>query len=130
STNTAAQVKPAAFSTAHWGYSLFNSYGSGSFNPDYSPAGAFVIASTGGHGSPPNVDAVVFDFSTGGWQLLPNANGIAARTSDFVSSDVNSDYLEILAATAGRMPAPSHTYSTTDYLPSKLGGGARGSFVK
>lgn len=129
SSNTANAIKPSVMSAYNWGYSLFNSYGSGTFVPDYSEAGAFVIAGSGGHNAPPNVDAAIFDFSTGAWKLLSNANGIAARSSDFSPSEVGN-YGELLAATAGQIPAPSHEYAITTYLPSSMGGGPKGSFVK
>ena len=130
-TNTAAEIKPSAITPLNWAYSLFNSYGSGSFNPDFSPAGAYVVSGTGGHNAPPNVDAAVFDFTTASWKLISNTNGVAPRNTDFSTSEVsNDDYREILGVTNGRVPAPSHVYSLTGYLPASMGGGPKGSFVK
>ena len=129
--NTAASIKPSGISAFNWAYSLFNSYGTGSFNPDFSGAGAFAIAGSGGHNAPPNLDAAVFDFSTATWKLVSNANGIAARDSDYLATDASDDnYRELHAETTGQVPAPSHLYALTAYLPASMGGGPKGSYVK
>lgn len=130
-TNTANDVRPSGYSTSAWGYSLFNSYGSGAFVPDFSGAGAFVIAASGGHAAPGTVDAVVFDFVDARWKRVANANGITPREADYSTSETTGDpYYEIAGATAGQIPAPVHLYQTAVYIPSLLGGGAQGSYLK
>ncbi len=131
-TNTADSIKPAGISSFNWSYALFTCFGGGAFNPDYSAYGAFVIAGSGGHTCPAaNVDAAIFDFSDATWKRLANANGIAPREDDYAQSELSNDaYVEILEATAGQIPAPSHAYNTSQYLPSSLSGGPKGSFLK
>ena len=73
--NVANDVKPAPHSNGSWQYALFQSYGGGSFSPDYSAGGAYVLAGMGGHGAPPCFSAAIFDFATARWSYLPNANG-------------------------------------------------------
>jgi hypothetical protein len=130
--NTADSIRPAAYasSSQNWAYSLFNSFGTGTFVPDFSAAGAFVIAASGGHGAPANVDAAIFDFTDARWKLLSNANGIAARQADYVASDTSSTpYYELVGASAGHIPAPAHLYQSVTYIPTSLGGGANGSYL-
>ena len=126
----AAAVRPAGYSSLSWGYSLFNSYGTGSFVPDYSFAGAFVIAGSGGHGAPGNVDAAIFDFADGQWKRQANANGITPREADYSASETTgAPYFE-LPAGAGQIPSPAHLYQTAAYVPAALGGGPKGSYLK
>jgi len=130
-TNTAASIKPGGISAFNWAYTLFNAYGTGSFNPDFSSAGAFAIAGSGGHNAPPNLDAAVFDFSTASWKLVANANGIASRDSDYTAAEASdNNYRELLAQKTGQIPAPSHLYGLTSYLPASMGGGPKGSYIK
>lgn len=130
-TNTADSVRPAALSSTSWGYSLFQSFGSGTFVPDFSGAGAFVIAASGGHNVTPNLDAIVFDFADATWKRIPNANGVAPRTNDFrIAETTGAPYYEVLGATAGQLPSPPHLYLIASYVPSLRGGGSKGSYIK
>jgi hypothetical protein len=131
-TNTANSIKAAQISSFAWAYALFNCFGGGTFNPDYSAAGAFMIAGSGGHNCPAaNVDAAVFDFSDATWKRVANANGIVPREADYDSTEITNDaYAEIRAATAGQIQTPTHEYNMPQYLPTSLGGGAKGSFLK
>lgn len=129
--NTANDIRPSGYSAQSWGYSLFNNYGSGTFAPEFSARGAFVIAASGGHGVPPNVDAAIFDFSDAAWKRLPNANGITPREADYTVSETSgSPYYELQGATAGQIPAPIHLYQLVAYIPPALGGGPKGSYLK
>ena len=123
-------IRPSGFSSMNWAYSLFNSYGTGAFVPDYSFAGAFVIAGSGGHQSPGNVDAAIFDFADAQWKRRANANGVVPREADYsVSETTGAPYYELRSATAGQIPTPAHLYQSTVYIPSSLGGGAKGSYL-
>jgi hypothetical protein len=105
--NTADSIRPAAYSSysQNWAYSLFNSYGTGTFVPDYSPAGAFVIAGSGGHNSPANVDAAIFDFTDARWKLVGKRERNPRATVGLHSwRDKQLVVLELLGATAGRRP--------------------------
>lgn len=129
--NTADSIRPPGYGSTSWAYSLFNSYGVGSFVPDYSPAGAFVIAATGGHRAPGNVDAAIFDFSDETWKRRANANGITPREADYAVSETNgAPYYELLGSTAGQIPSPVHLMQASSYIPAALGGGSKGSFLK
>ena len=63
--NVANDVKPAAHTNGSWQYALFQTYGGGSFTPDYSPGGAYVLAGMGGHNGAPCFGAAIFDFANG-----------------------------------------------------------------
>jgi hypothetical protein len=130
--NVANDVKPAPHTNGSWQYALFQSYGGGSFAADYSPGGAYVLAGMGGHGAPPCFGAAIFDFTTGRWSYLPNANGFnEARTSDVDRrSETNGwPYLELSAVRAGQMPSPSHHYTLQVSPPKSVVGGARGAVI-
>ena len=86
-TNVADSIRPAQISRFNWAYSLFQSFGTGALVPDFSSAGAFVIAASGGHNVAPNVDAAVFDFSDATWKLVSNSNGIVPRNEDYTDSE-------------------------------------------
>ncbi len=134
-TNTSNDVRYPGSSSGTWGYAVFKCFGGGTFAPDYSARGAYVIAGSGGHGCPVvNIDATIFDFSTATWSRLPNANGV--RTSDPNRYDYTTDettgapYYELLGATAGQIPAPGHLYQTISYQSPEMGGGAKGSYLR
>ena len=130
-TNVAGSVRPAEISAFNWAYSLFQAFGTGSFVPDYSAVGAYVIAASGGHGVTPIVDAVLFDFADATWKRVRNANDIGPREADYAPSETNgSPYFEILGATSGQVPAPPHLYGLATYIPASMGGGSRGSYLK
>jgi hypothetical protein len=129
-TNVADSIRPSQITRFNWAYSLFQSFGSGTFVPDYSAAGSFVIAASGGHNVTPNLDAVVFDFSDATWKRLSNSNGVAPRDADFRTAEtLGSPYYEVPAAT-GQVPAPPHLYAIASYIPTTRGGGAKGSYLK
>jgi hypothetical protein len=129
--NVANDVKPAPHGNGSWQYALFQSYGGGSFSPDYSPGGAYVLAGMGGHNAPPCFGGAIFDFTTGQWSYLPNGNGFnEARTKDIDRSETNgSPYLELTAVSRGQMPAPSHNYTLQVSPPKSVLGGPRGAIV-
>jgi hypothetical protein len=121
-------VKPSAHDDGSWQYSLFQSYGGGSFSADYSVGGAYVIAGTGGHNAPPCFGAAIFDFTTGTWSYLSNANGFDEnRTQDIDRQTETNDspYLELTAVTTPGMPAPGHTYLLQISPPKSVLGGAK-----
>lgn len=131
SSNTAENIRPTAISRFNWGYSLFQSFGTGSFVPDFSGAGAFVIAGSGGHNVAPNVDAAVFDFADGRWKLVSNSNGVAPRDRDYpIAETTGAPFYELPGATRGQLPSPPHLYAIASYIPSSKGGGPKGSYLK
>jgi hypothetical protein len=129
--NVANDVKPAPHTNGSWQYALFQSYGGGSFVRDYSAAGAYVLAGMGGHNAAPCFGAAIFDFTTGRWSYLPNANGFdERRTSDVKRAETNgSPYLELTAVRTGQMPSPSHHYKLQVSLPKTVSGGDRGAIL-
>ncbi|MGZ8981369.1 MAG: hypothetical protein ACXW2D_11520, partial [Burkholderiaceae bacterium] len=130
--NVANDVKPAPHSNDSWQYALFQSYGGGSFSPDYSAGGAYVLAGMGGHGAPPCFGAAIFDFATGRWSYLPNANGYdERRTSDVARRGETNDwpYLELSAVRTGQMPSPSHHYTLQVSPPKSVLGGPKGAVI-
>lgn len=129
--NVAGSVRPAQINAFDWGYSLFQSFGAGTFVPDFSAGGAFVVAGSGGHNAPAMLDAVAFDFADATWKRIPNANGIAPRSADYdISETTGAPFYELRDATAGQVPAPSHLYGLTGYIPAGTLGGVRGSYLK
>lgn len=130
--HTAQEIRPAQFDAASWQYSLFDAYGGGVFVSSYSQAGAYVIAGTGGHGAPEHSGGVAFDFTTGTWQLLPDASGTPARSQVYGKDETNGapEYEIALSPTLpNAVPAPAHPYMNLMPLPTELGGGPRGSVV-
>ena len=130
--NVANDVKPPPHSNFSWQYALFQSYGGGSFSADYSPGGAYVLAGMGGHGASPCFGGAIFDFTTGHWSYLPNANGFnEARTEevDYQSETNGAPYLELRAVARGEMPSPSHHYTLQVSPPKSVVGGPRGAIV-
>ncbi len=128
-TNTASDARPAGFGHDNWGYAAFNCYGSGSMVPWYSPAGAYVVASSGGHNCPEITDALIFDFTDATWKRQPNANGVPSSNTGFSNAQIDFTYGELTIGT-GQIPAPSHLYQSTSSVPPSLGGGPRGSYLK
>jgi hypothetical protein len=129
-TNTATDIRPPELSATSWNYAVFGCFGGGAYVQDFSAAGAYVVAGTGGHTCPTNVGAAVFDFADTTWRRIDNANGIRYQLADFSDSQTNgAPYFELTAATAGQIPAPAHMYRTAVELPSRLGGGSRGSLL-
>jgi hypothetical protein len=130
--NVANDVKPAPHGNFSWQYALFQSYGGGSFSADYSPGGAYVLAGMGGHGASPCFGGAIFDFTTGRWSYLPNANGFnEARTEDvdYQKETTGAPHLELKAVTRGEMPSPSHHYTLQVSPPKSVTGGARGAVI-
>lgn len=127
--NTAADVTPTheGWTSDAWLESLFESFGGPAFAPGYSAEGA-VVFSGGGHDHPDNVGAAVFDFATGLWSRLDNANGVArpdagSRTYSVQPAATNgAPWYELLGS---EVPAPPHPYGTLAYCPD----GARGSVL-
>ncbi len=129
--NVANDIKPRPHTNGSWQYALFQSYGGGSFSADYSTAGAYVLAGMGGHNSSPCFGAALFDFTTGRWSYLPNANGFDEnRVNDVTRSETNgAPHLELAAVRTGEMPSPSHHYTLQVSPPKSVMGGPRGAIV-
>jgi hypothetical protein len=128
--NTADSIRPPGYRSDLWAYTLFQCFGAGVFVRDYSDSGAFVIAGSGGHNCPPNVDAAIFDFSDATWKLQQNANGIVARPNDYTAAETNgAPYYELSAATVGQPPAPAHLVQSNESIAPALAGGAKGSYL-
>ena len=132
-TNFLHDIRPAPFSAYDWDYATMGYYGGGVFVEDYSQGGAWVVAGSGGHGTPPNIGACIFDFQDATWKRKDNANGIAWRRDDYLRSEVYSAFNhpqegELIAA-FGNMPCPGHLYATAKPLPTARGGGPLGSVL-
>lgn len=130
--NSSDDIRPPSHSVSHWRYSLFESFGGGCYVLDYSMGGAYVLAGTGGHASPPNFGAAVFDFADATWKRIDNSNGMAWRVGDISASETTGapDYAIALGGvTANAMPAPPHTYLNALPIARAKGGGTKGSIV-
>jgi hypothetical protein len=124
-------VKPPELTLDEFTRTLCGSFGSGVFCRDYSVGGAFISAGTGGQAHPDMVDAVGFDFTTGTWFRLANANGTPnVATGGFLDGGNTTEqpWLEALTG-SGSVPAPPHPYGCAVYIPPHAGGGAKGSFA-
>lgn len=134
STNFASSVKPTTHSASDWNYAVFGYFGGGALVEDYSRAGGYVIAGTGGHQVPPNLGACIFDFEDATWKRLDNANGVPQQDEDFEPEEIETLFGEILApgspTTSTGCPCPSHLYAFTHQLRSSQGGGQKGSFMR
>lgn len=135
STNFASDVKPTTHSASQWNNALFAYFGGGALVEDYSRAGGYVIAGSGGHAVPPNLGACIFDLEDATWKRLDNANGVPQQNTDFAASEIESTFGEILAAgsptTSTGCPAPAHLYTQVMQLRSgEGGGGQKGSFMR
>ena len=124
--NTALSVVPPSWDDGDWDYSSFGSYGGGAFVPKYSRVGAYVVAGSGGHAHPDNHGALIFDFSTGMWTRLDNANGVALKTEypyAYSTSEGNgAPWHEI---SGSNVPLPPHPYACMAYSPD----GTKGSII-
>ncbi len=129
STNAESDVKPSTHSMANWHNALYGSFSGGALVEDYSRAGAYVIAGTGGHTSRPNLGACIFDFEDATWKRLDNANGVAQQNVDFEPGEIDA-FGEIIAATTPGIPAPAHLYAHCHQLRASQGGGPKGSFMR
>ena len=131
--NLAQDVRPAAFSTTQFNYSLYNSYGSGVFNEDYSAGGAFCIGPSGGHQHPDFTGVIAFDFTDGIWKIHEHNNGgtrYGGNLGDLGYSEAQSSgtpYYEVTGS--GETPCPPHPYQNNVWLPAAAGGSAKGDIV-
>lgn len=130
-TNDFLDVTPSEWTAGSWNYSVFGSYGGGTFVEDYSAGGAWAAAGTGGHAHPDNPGGVVFDFADATWKLIRPADADATYEAPVgypESSTTGAPYYEITGAPG--YPAPPHPYATLAPLPKALGGGSqRGSVI-
>ncbi len=125
-TNLPRDVRPNTHSVYQWDYANFGYYGGGAFIQDYSAAGAFVIAGSGGHLASPNLGAAIFDCADATWKRLDNANGVPyTRGDDYPpgSFDANG----VFPGTT--CPGPSHQYGMQSQIRTSQGGGPKGSFI-
>lgn len=132
-TNTPNNVKPSTHSTFDWNYALFAFYGGGTYVEDYSAGGAYAIAGSGGHATPPNFGACIFDFADATWKRIDNANGMPWISRDLnspgFSGEINSFGEINYPGVTGAIPAPAHLYGNVLTLPGGNGGGSRGSVL-
>jgi len=126
-TNHANDLTPVEdnWTTTQWNYSLFGSFGAGTFVSGYSLVGAYVLAGTGGHDHPDNPGGVVFDFSTATWIRLDNQNGVGRRTEGNLAFSL-ADYSNGAPwheFTGTEVPLPPHPYATLcEYKHGPKGG--------
>jgi hypothetical protein len=118
----------------YWTKALFEAYGSGTFNPDYSTDGAFVIASSGGHNHAEVRGAAGFDFTSRTWFYVAPVG--VSETSSYTHgiiddphgiTDTNGAPWHELIGT--EVPAPPHPYRHMTYIPTSNGGGTKGSIM-
>lgn len=123
--NLPDDVKPSSWSVGQWGYSLFDSYGGGTFVPTYSEHGAYVIAGSGGHQHPDHPGAALFNYSTGLWERLDTVPSVVKTSTPlgFSYSEIDDGpYWEIIGTD---IPAPPHPYANLCFMPD----GAKGSVI-
>lgn len=126
SLNLPNAVKPAGWSDLQWHYTVFGSYGGGTYVQAYSEHGAYVSAGTGGHNHPDHTGAAIFDFSTGLWSRIDCANAglpTKAPSTAYAMAETNGE--PILEITGTEVPTPAHPYQLQCFSP----GGARGGVV-
>lgn len=126
--STAASVRPSTHSSNEWASATFTEcYGGGVYIPSFSTHGAYCQSGSGGHNARENVDCLLFNYTTGQWQLLTNSNGIASRATPVQWTELtNTTYMEFGNV---QVPAPAHVYCNQVYMPSALGGGSKGSIL-
>jgi len=118
--------RPAIKTAAQFTGSLFESYGSGLFNPYFSKDGAFVICGTGGHDHQETFDAVIYDFTARAWTTV-FAQGVAERNTPVDVTETNgAPWYEMLGT---QIPAPSHPFRSMMVLPPSAGGDPKGSML-
>ena len=124
-------VKIPQHSMVAWRYAAFGSFGSGLFNKHYSANGAFVVASSGGHGHPKFFGDLVFDFDTMEWTYTACANpGVADTESPTPYDQMNGDpWYEMNSALPDNVPAPPHPYKNMQVIPPSKGGSSKGDMI-
>jgi hypothetical protein len=125
--NYAEDVKPAALTGLEWNTACTNAFGGGALVEDYSAGGAYVIAGSGGHASPENIGALIFDFEDALYKRLDPQGG-SYSAGNFLVGDTSGDPYFELTGSSG-VPAPAHPYQTLIALPTSLGGGTKGSVL-
>ena len=124
-TNLPRDVRPPTHSVYNWEYACFFYYGGGAFIETYSVGGAWAVAGSGGHNVPPNLGALIFDFTDATWKRRDNANGVPWTTqNDYPDSTYSSGEFP-----GTQVPGPSHQYGVQAELRSTHGGGSRGSYL-
>lgn len=118
-------VNPGQLTLNQWEYSVFGSYGSGTFNPYWSADGAYMLAGTGGHNHPEIFGCVYFDWATRAWGYIP-AVGQLDRGPVSGEQTNGEPWLEMTGTT---IPAPPHPYARLSVIPPSLGGGPQGSMI-
>jgi hypothetical protein len=123
-----ASIFPASSGNSFFS-SIFGQYGSGVFIRDYSPHGAYVVTSTGGHAAPFQLTgAVLFDFEDATWKGFENTNSVPSYLGQMTGQN-NSNGDPWWEWTGSEVPLPSHTYLIPAELPASLGGGPKGSVL-
>jgi len=124
-TNFPRDVRPPTHSVYNWEYACFGYYGGGAFVQDYSAGGAWAVAGSGGHGAPPNIGALIFDFADATWKRRDNSNGVPWTTGEDypTSTFVGGEF------PGTTCPGPAHQYSLQKGISTAQGGGPRGSYI-
>jgi hypothetical protein len=118
-------IRPPIKNEAQWRASLFESYGSGTFNPHYSTDGAFVITGTGGHNHQETFGAACFNFTTRAWDWVPAQ--IPERNTPIQVDETTGDPWYEMPGT--EVPSPAHAYRLLSVISPALGGGPKGSML-
>jgi hypothetical protein len=122
----ASNVKPSVLNDLQWYWSTFGYYGGGALIEDYSVGGAWCVAGSGGHGVPPNVGALIFDFADATWKRINNINGGVYRQTDYQESELSGG---TVIGTSPPMPGASHQYGFQSQVRTSRGGGSKGSYI-
>lgn len=111
--------------------SLFESYGSGLFNPYYSDIGAYVMCCTGGHRHQETFGAVLYDFTDRRWVSIPAVGAVERNTAVPFSATNGMPWAEMkdAAATGNIVPAPTHPFKNLALVSPARGGGPNGSMI-
>lgn len=120
-------VAPNGMDTSRFTKALFEAYGSGCFNRDYSTDGAFICASSGGHNHYEVLGGAGFDFTTRAWFWRGVPGWTETGNPSVLSQTNGSPYYERSGLT--EVPAPPHPYAAMIGVRAADAGNAKGSIL-
>jgi hypothetical protein len=120
-------VAPNGMDTGQFTKALFEAYGSGCFNRDYSTDGAFIVASSGGHAHYEILGGAGFDFTTRSWFWRGVPGVTETGTPSTLAQTNGSPYYERSGLT--EVPAPPHPYAAMATIRAADAGNTKGSML-
>ena len=117
-------VAPNGMDTGRFTKALFEAYGPGCFNRDYSTDGAFICASSGGHAHYEILGGAGFDFTTRAWFWRGVPGWTETGDPSVLSQTNGSPYYERSGLT--EVPAPPHPYAAMIGVRAADAGNAKG----